>query len=179
MTIRPVVCISRISLQTDMTRADAPVIPFARLLECVWPESVRWVGLIGRTRLTPAELSAINLETWPEFKDPHPFLMNLWDRGWSADWGGAGAALAAAWGRSALSIATETLAGLLPDTNHTDPDAALTEAHPLLWARMIAEEAHLKPTLLAPVVKLRPAEPKPIRLQPTATRAETALADAA
>ncbi|HEX3430802.1 MAG TPA: hypothetical protein VHT03_07940 [Rhizomicrobium sp.] len=177
MTTMPVVRISRISFQSDMTRGDAPVIPFARILECVWPDVLRWVGLIGRTRLMPLELDAINLETWPEFREPHALLSRLWDEGWNAEWGLAGAALETVWGRSALSVVTEPLAGLLPDCNHSDADAALIEAHPILWARMLAEENHLKPKLIAPVTEMRLRQPT--RVQPTAARSETALAEAA
>lgn len=177
MTSKPVVRLSRITFQTDMTRADAHVIPFARILECVWPDALRWVGLIGRTRLTPREMDAINLETWPEFREPHPLLSRLWDEGWNAQWGDAGVALQRAWSRSSLEITTEALTGLLPDSSHNDPAAALRESHPILWTRMIAEADHLRPVLTAEIIRLpslAPAKP-----QPTATRSETAVAEAA
>lgn len=178
MTSKPVVSITRIAFQSDMTRADAPVIPFARILECVWPDAIRWLGLIGRTRLTPLELEVINLETWPEFREPHPLLAKIWDKGWSADWGGAGELLQREWSRTALGVSTESLSGLLPDTNHTDIADALREAHPILWTHMIAEAEHLRPIIKAPVLRF-PAPAQPAKPLPTAARSETAVAEAA
>src|SRR5437667_12259082 len=49
MTIPAIDRIFRMSFFTDMTRADAPVIPLGCMLEAAWPDQARWLGLIGRT----------------------------------------------------------------------------------------------------------------------------------
>ena len=160
-----VVRISRISFQTDMTRADAPVFPFARVLECVWPNAIRWVGLIGRTRLTPLELDKINLDTWPEFQNPHDLLMKVWDCGWDSTWGDAGWAIQKNGIGSAWRLISKICKASSQSRFQADPDATLTEASPILLVRMMAERTHLAPTLSAPIL--------PLRVQPTASRTET------
>jgi len=175
MTCAPMVRISRISFQTDMTRAGAPVIPVARVLESVWPDTLRWVGLIGRTRFTPVELDHMNLETWSEFSNPRELLARLWDAGWNSAWGETGEAIQKVWARSALMTETTTLPGLLPEATANDPEAILEETDNLLFARIMAEGKHLIPALFAPVVAFAP-RPQP---QPTTAKRETALATAA
>ena len=77
--------ISRISFFTDMTRADAPVIPLGYMVEAAWPEQARWLGMIGRTRLTPFELEHVSLATWPDLRAPFGMLTTLFDHGWESD----------------------------------------------------------------------------------------------
>ena len=107
--------ISRISFSTDMTRADAPMIPLGYMFEGVWPKKARWLGLIGRLRLTPVELEMINTATWPEMKSPFHVLMELFMKGWDAQWGEAGQAISSEWARSALNIRTNQKSELLAD----------------------------------------------------------------
>lgn len=55
----------RLEFHTDMTRAKSHVIPlavFARV-EC---DGGRFLGMLYRTELFPAELRRVNQETWPE-----------------------------------------------------------------------------------------------------------------
>ena len=75
----PKASVSRIFFVTDMTTAAAPEIPLGFLVEASWPGDARWLGLIGRTLLTAAELPRINLRTWPEMEKPFGMLDRLFD----------------------------------------------------------------------------------------------------
>jgi hypothetical protein len=73
--------ISRISFATDMTKGGSPEIPLGYMLEAAWLDQARWLGLIGRTRLTTQELKRVNLHTWPELEKPFSLLSRLFDQG--------------------------------------------------------------------------------------------------
>jgi hypothetical protein len=96
--------ISCISFVTDMTRANAPLIPLGFVLEATWPEQARWLGLIGRTRLTEPELDKINRATWPELQTPFGLLNKMFEQGWDSAWGEAGTILQNSWVRSSIAI---------------------------------------------------------------------------
>lgn len=99
--------ISRIAFFTDMTRAGAPVLPLGFMLEAAWPAQARWLGLIGRTRLTPFELAQVNLTTWPALRMPFGMLDQLFEQGWASEWGQASQSIQKTWSRSALTIMTD------------------------------------------------------------------------
>jgi hypothetical protein len=74
----------RIEFRTDMTRAGAPIIPLAFLVEAAWPRGGRWQGMLFRPSLTKNELAACDLQTWAELEAPDPFLRGLFSEAWRA-----------------------------------------------------------------------------------------------
>lgn len=154
MTNTVITRISRISFLTDMTRGDAPVVPLAFMLEGVWPGEARWLGLIGRTQLTPLELDRINLTTWPDLAQPFKFLSGLFTHGWNADEGEAGAAVFSAWRRSAVDIAVKDYEDPLRNKNVNFKDAP-DEACNALLGELGKLVPRLRPVLIAPVVPIR------------------------
>ena len=160
--------ISRISFLTDMTRKGAPEIPLAFMLEGAWVERARWLGLIGRTKLTSSERDAINFATWPGLEKPFVLLERLFDQGWEAQWGKAGAAVQGAWGTSALSVrvedASHIIAGLAVET-----DVAWIKTTDMLNARLSTLGEGLRP--LPPTC--RPFEKRKIPPQPAPTARRT------
>jgi hypothetical protein len=149
--------ISRISFFTDMTRADAPVIPLGFMLEAAWPEKARWLGLVGRTRLTPLELDRINATTWPELQAPFGKLAELFEQGWESPWGEAGTAIQAGWSRSSFSV--DTSEHQLSDVCSADTPEAWTSTCDVLCTTLNALRVKLAPTLIAKPVRLRAWQP--------------------
>jgi hypothetical protein len=174
--------ISRIAFVTDMTRGDAPVIPLGFMLEAAWPDKARWLGLISRTRLTPLELDAINLTSWPQLESPYGLLNSFFDKGWAATWGEAGSTIQSEWMRSSMQITIDdnsaTLLTLTPDSS-----VAWTATCNTMSAHLEALRAHLVPSIKAPVVGLQRLKgPAPVMPQPIASRTQTdipMMADAA
>jgi hypothetical protein len=173
MTASPVGRISRISFFTDMTRADAPVIPIGFMLEAAWPEQARWLGLIGRTRLTPLELDRVNSTTWPELHAPFDMLDKLFDHGWAAEWGDAGSSMQKQWSRSSFSIETSEhpLTTLSAETAE-----AWTASSNALCAQLNALHLRLAPVLVAKPVPLRP--PPAAITRPIASRTREGIPEA-
>lgn len=98
--------VSRLSFITDMTKVGALEIPLGFMLEATWPKQARWLGLIGRTRLTPTEIAAVNLLTWPELEKPFDLLGRAFDRGWEGGWGEAWSVAQGLWSRSPVVVRT-------------------------------------------------------------------------
>ena len=73
----------RVEYRTDLTRAAAPAIPLAYVLDAGWANGVRWLGMLFRKRITTAELDLVALETWPEIRDLEKFMSSLFDEAWS------------------------------------------------------------------------------------------------
>lgn len=144
---------TRIAFTTDMTRA-APVIPLGYMLEGVWDDETRWLGLVGRTKLTPAELQRVNLTTWPDLTEPFEFLSKQFEAGWGARWGDAGSAVEHAWARSALVVEVSDAARLLGDAN-VDFRADQQAAGQLLIGKLSTFIPMLAPIIAAQVVPLR------------------------
>lgn len=117
--------IARISFITDMTKPGALEIPLGYMLEAAWPDRARWLGLIGRTKLTGPEISAVNLLTWPQLERPFSLLDEMFDQGWEGPWGDACSIVQTKWGMSpVMALATnydEVLTG-----RAIDSDAAWT-----------------------------------------------------
>jgi hypothetical protein len=147
--------ISRISFYTDMTRADAPVLPLGYMLEAAWPDKARWLGLIGRTRLTPLELDRVNETTWPELRAPFGMLADLFEAGWAAAWGDAGVAIQNGWSRSSFGIDTTDYP--LGDAVSAETAEAWSGTCDVLCTQLNALHVKLAPTLIAKPIKLRPA----------------------
>lgn len=161
MIAPPMASISRVSFRTDMTRGEAGAdIPLGFMLEAVWPNRARWLGLIGRRRLTNWERGAINLQTWPELENPFQFLEQLFERGWSAPWSEAGHTIRDAWFRSALSVSIDDDSASLKMESVSD-DAAWVATTSALDARLTALGL-----LLAPIRILPPPPPEPDVLVP-------------
>jgi hypothetical protein len=85
------------------------------MFEGVWPAQARWLGLIGRLKLTPLELELVNTLTWPELSRPFEMLKAIFEHGWAAEWGHAGDAAQRKWTRSALSIDVSDRSEILSD----------------------------------------------------------------
>jgi hypothetical protein len=137
-----------------MTRGGSPSIPLGYLLEGVWDDSTRWLGLVGRTKLTPAELQAVNLTTWPDLAEPFQFLSDQFDNGWAADWGDAGLALEKAWARSAMAVEVSDATALL---NSIEIDFAVRQQDTvqLLLGKLSMFIPRLAPIIAAQVIPLR------------------------
>jgi hypothetical protein len=75
----------RIEYRSDLTRAQGPVLPVAYVLEARWNNSVRWLGMLFRKRLTPVELETVDLKTWPEMNGLEPFMTKLFDQVWTQE----------------------------------------------------------------------------------------------
>ena len=74
----------RVEYRTELTRAAAPVVPLAYVLDAAWANGVRWLGMLFRKRLTTAELDLVALGTWPELRDLEKFMGGLFDEAWSS-----------------------------------------------------------------------------------------------
>src|SRR5216684_3815857 len=130
----------------------------------------------GRTALTSTERAAINLATWPDLEKPFVLLERLFDRGWEAEWGEAGAAVQSDWGRSALSVDVEDASALIANVS-IETEADWVKATDILVARLSALSGSLKPLLppAPPPVPSRrtgrtPILPPPFLLAPTGRR---------
>jgi hypothetical protein len=150
--------ISRIFFVTDMTRPQAPEIPLGFMLEAVWPEQARWLGLIGRTRLNSTEIDAINLATWPEMEKPFGLLDKIFDQGWEGAWGEAGIVAQTAWTRSALIIETSKH-DELPSNAQIDSDTAWSATTDMLCAQLSLLGERLVPVTVPLLPVLRPRSP--------------------
>jgi hypothetical protein len=75
----------RIEFHTNLTRARDPVLPLGFLLEAHWSNGVRWLGMLFRKRLTPAEIDRVDLETWPEMKQLPQFMNGLFEKAWNTN----------------------------------------------------------------------------------------------
>ena len=113
--------ISRIAFVTDMTRGDAPVIPLGYMVEGAWLDRARWLGLIGRTRLTPLEPNTVDLTSWAQLESPYDLLNSFFDRGWAATWGEAGSIIQQEWLRSALQITIDDYSSTMQALTVTSP----------------------------------------------------------
>jgi hypothetical protein len=169
--------ISRISFLTDMTRADASVLPLGFMLEAAWPDQARWLGLIGRTRLTPLELDRVNLTTWPDLRAPFNMLDKLFDQGWQSEWGGAGVTIQKQWSRSAFAIDIDDYPLKTFSADTAEAWASTCEA---LCASLNALHVRLAPVLVAPLIPLRapkaPAVARPIDIRTRAGAPEAMAA---
>lgn len=174
MTSTPVGRISRISFFTDMTRADAPVIPLGFILEAAWPNQARWLGLIGRTRLTPLELDRINLTTWPDLRAPFGLLDSLFEKGWQSAWGEAGYSIQKDWSRSAFNVDTDdhSIGTLTAET----PEA-WTATSDVLCTQLNALHVKLGPILIAQPTPLRASSAPPIT-RPIESRTRVGMPEA-
>jgi hypothetical protein len=143
----------RIEFRTKLTQADSLVIPVAYLLDAQWKEgSVRWLGLLFRKRLTPAELDEVNTATWPELTEIEPFMKRLFEEAWrmvddaATDLGAAG--LAARYSHySSLLFAR---AGEGPEKIMDEPVKAFSQ----LYDHMLGLREKLAPVVKAPVIPL-------------------------
>jgi hypothetical protein len=141
---RPVSYISRLSFDTDMTRTGRSLIQLGVMIEAVWPDCARWLGIIGRTELTPHELEKVNLHSWPELREPSEFLERLFKEGWESEWGEAGSSLVENWGSSALIIATTDHSRIL-DLLEIDTEAGWATTTGLLSDRLENFSSSLEP----------------------------------
>lgn len=169
--------IASISFITDMTLASPPVIPLAYMLEASWPEQARWLGLIGRTRLTEAELERVNKATWPELQMPFAMLNELFEQGWESAWGEAGMAVQQQWSRSSFSIDVGEYPLMAPLSAETAD--AWTHTCDSLSGLLNGFKAKLAPTIVPPPVRpmlrrLKPIAAKPIVTQPIRTLTQEA-----
>lgn len=149
--------ISRISFGTDMTRPNAPEIPLGFMLEAVWPDEARWLGLIGRTRLSVAESALINIATWPELKKPFSLLDRMFDQGWGAQWGEAGTATAALWARSSMIMDTQQQDELLAQAS-IESESAWAAATALLERQLSLLGDQLNPSRSSWAFTQRPGD---------------------
>jgi len=150
--------ISRISFHTDLTRADAPVIPLAVMIEAIVPENARWLGLIGRPSLTRVELDRVNLDTWPQLEAPFGLMAEMFERAWEAGPGRAGTTLSKHFGASAMSVRTTDNPAISQMLKaDTASDWALTR-HSLMQS-LESFEVELLPCLTAEVLQFKTLEP--------------------
>lgn len=144
--------VSRIEFRTNLMRANAPIIRLGFLVECCW-DDFRWMGMIYRPALTPNELKASNLETWPELLAPEPLLRSLFDKAWESADGEGGAALAELYGcLSAFHVAIDEANSSFADGLSSELDDGELDAK--LYARLRQFEARLEPACQAEVISL-------------------------
>jgi hypothetical protein len=83
--------LSHIFYDTDLTQGGQPKIPLGFMLEAVWPEQARWLGVIGRDHLMPFELDLIGKLVRPMFATrPFDVPSQILSAGWRDPWGKAG-----------------------------------------------------------------------------------------
>lgn len=128
--------VSRISFQTDMTSPAALEIPLGFMLEAVWPDQARWLGLIGRPRLNAAEIGAVNLATWPELEKPFDLLGKVFNLCWEGGWGEAGIVAQRLWARSSLIVRTTDQTNKLLPSAQTDTESGWTDTSNMLMANL-------------------------------------------
>lgn len=152
----------RIEFRTDLTRADAAVIPLGFVLEAHWPTSIRWLGLLFRKRLTVPETDRIDLLTWPELSDNlEPFMKGLFEESWALARTASDNALgtptvAAKYShRSALHFAS---VGDGPQVTARAPAKRCLE----LCTHLLGFRDKLTPVISAPVVPLRRRKKVPL-----------------
>lgn len=158
-----------IDFRTDATRTDAPVIKLGVLSEAVWGNGSRWLGMAFRRRITPIELDAVNLRTWPELSNLDVFMKGAFDQAWEA--GGAVSSTATELGsdrlaarypvRSALHFRRMAVELRLPDGD---------EGFETMYSQLNDHKALLAPTLTAPVIQIAP---RPLRTPAEVTGADT------
>src|SRR5581483_3803507 len=136
--------VSRLAFVSDLTQANTPQIPLGYMLEAVWPDQARWLGLIGRTELVPHELKLVNLATWPEMSKPFGLLDRTFDASWENEWGQAGETLRRLWFRSPLLVETAARNEMLVDMD-IDSDAAWAITVNLLAECLSALGQHIRP----------------------------------
>lgn len=154
---------SRLSFCTDMTKSSASVIPLGYMLEAVWPDEARWLGLIGRTKLMGHELELVNLATWPDLEKPFTFLDKVFDQGWGGEWGNAGVIAQSVWLRSPLLVVIDDNDDLLKEAE-IDSEAGWTSVTDMLAARLTMLGQKLRPLMPpTPSVGLAPIRPFPRR----------------
>ncbi len=149
--------VTTISFATDSTKETAAAIPLGFMIEATWPDQIRWLGLIGRTRLTVGEIHRVNLLTWPELEKPFDMLGRLFDKGWAAGWGEAGAAIAQDWASSALRVSTIDKHGLL-DGSRIETDVEWATTVVMLDAHLTSLGLQLSPIIepTAPLPRRKP-----------------------
>ncbi len=143
-TLHTIGRLSTITFATDMTLQGAPEIPLGFMLEATWPDDARWLGIIGRTKLTTDETLLINFNTWPEMHEPFELLDKLFGYGWDADWGTAGEAAQSSWLMSALRIKTIDASDDLKDLRIMT-DAEWSKTIEVLKSKLSAYGEQLKP----------------------------------
>jgi hypothetical protein len=156
----------RIEYKTDLTRSDSEVLPLAFALEARWSNDVRWLGMLFRKRLEPLETGLVDLETWPELKDPENFLNGLFDKIWRVELLEDGKKPELGSAAIARNYSTYgSLAFVADDVSvklsNEDPEESFTE----LYDRLLKLHGRLTPTVAAPVVTL-PRKGKPTRAVP-------------
>jgi hypothetical protein len=159
-----------------MTRRDSLVIPLGFMLEVVWPDQARWLGLIGRTHLTPLELDLVHAPSRADITAPWKFLEECFDIGWADPAGTAGDHLAE---RHAFALHFARPEAINCAENLTvDSDDAWFLAQTSLSNQLLTLGRSLRPALTAPVIKLPPA-PMPVAVVPVARPSTKVLAEAA
>jgi hypothetical protein len=154
--------VSRISFRTDMTKPAALEIPLGFMLEAVWPDQARWLGLIGRPRLNAAESGAVNLATWPELEKPFDLLGKIFDQSWEGAWGEAGIVAQGLWARSSLIVRTTDQTDKLLPNAQIDTDSGWTDTTNMLMANLSFLGENLTAYQLPPSQPQRLAQPPPL-----------------
>lgn len=86
----PFAMLSEFRFFTDMTRRGTPMIPLAVMLEVVWPTKGRWLGILGRTEITKAEMRLVNPPSLLEMTKPWDFIQKKFDFAWDQQAGQSG-----------------------------------------------------------------------------------------
>ena len=146
----------RIEFRTDLTRAQAPTVPVAYLLEASWKNQVRWLGMLFRKRLTVSELDFVDTETWPEMKDLEKFMSQLFEETWSIS--------CAQSPMGSRSTATKYSMHSALQFAHEDCNVSIdcedpVQTFPSLYTCLLGFRDALSPVLTAPVVPLRAKQP--------------------
>ena len=141
----------RVEFRTDMTRSGAPIIPLAFMVEADWKRGTRWLGMLYRRALTPNELKAVNLGTWPELNELDVLVPSMFDLAWAAAPGEGGLSLLLSYGsRSALHFAEQKATQDLLNLTVGDTPAVFDR----LKEHLLTFEEHLQPALRASVFEL-------------------------
>ena len=165
MTVSPVAKLSKIEFRTDMTRKSGLIIPLGFLLEVTWENQARWLGMIGRTHLTPIEADLVHGPSKQELENPWKFLADSFDSVCEEPWGTACDHLANryAWAlnfsRPEPTSAADTL------TVETDDAWIIAQNH--LSGDLLIRGRTLRPAAIAPVIQFPQPIPAPVPVPAT------------
>jgi len=144
----------RVEFRTDLTRAKAPIVPVAYLLEAHWENQVRWLGMLFRKRLTVSELDLVDTHTWPEVKDLEKFMTRLFDEAWT----NSGPELPLGSCVLAPKYPMHSALQFAPQESAVNIDAEddPVKSFPILYGHLLSFLDELSPIATAPVMPFKP-----------------------
>ena len=136
----------RIEYRTDVTQTGSLTIPVAFMVEAAWESGARWLGVLFRPKLTPAESDLVNIETWPELANTVQLMSSLFDDAWKVERQLGSSKIATRYPcYSALTFAREPVE---IELDQFDPKVCFLTLHQTL----LNFTDRLEPTITAPIL---------------------------